>query len=123
MNRDNSISTGILHQLESAGFRAAFLPYHCMAKITENYDELPSRSKNTLFIHNTVKHFRNHQPPDVPFEPLSFLIIAYSSEAAQIILQGNGKRVAVPIPPTYLDDVEQRQILNDTLKSAAQGFL
>lgn len=122
MNQKNSISADILNQLKSAGFRAAFLPYHCMAQITETYEGLPAKSGNTPYIQNAINHFRNHQPPDIPFKPLSFLIAAYPGEPAQIILQDNGKGVAVPIPPTYLDDTEQRQKLNNTLESAAQGY-
>lgn len=122
MNHKNSISTDILNLLKSAGFHAAFLPYHCMAQITETYDGLPAKGGNITYIQNAINHFRNHQPPDIPFKPLSFLIAAYPGEPAQIILQDNGKRVAVPIPPTYLDDTEQRQKLNNMLESVAQGY-
>ncbi len=122
MNQKNSISIDILNQLKSAGFPAAFLPYQYLAKIIETYDELPSIRTNTTFIQNAVKHFHNHQIPDVPFEPLSFLIVACQGEPAQVVLNYNGKEVTVPIPPTYLDNSEQHQKLNDALKSAVQGY-
>jgi len=122
MDQKFTICTDILNQLGSAGFPAAFLPYHCIAEITETYDELPLTRTNTAFIQNSVKYFRNHQKPDISFEPLSFLIIASKGEPAKLVLNYNGEQAAIPIPPTYLDDTEQSQKLNDTLKSAVQSF-
>ena len=122
MNQENCISTDILNQLKSSGFPAAFLPYHFITQITEIYDDLPTRRTSTAFIENVMKRFHNHQPPDISFEPLSFLIVTYPSEPSQVVLNENGKQTTIPIPPTYLDDAEQSQKLNDVLKSAVQGY-
>lgn len=122
MNQKYSVSTGIINQLENAGFPAAFLPYHCMEKITEIYGNLLSIRPDSSFIQNTVKYFRKHQPPDIPFEPLSFLIIACQGEPAQLILEYNGEDFTIPVPPTYIDDAGQQKKLDDVLKPAVQGY-
>lgn len=111
----------VLDQLRAAGFRAAFLPYHYISHIANTYEDLPSRSGKTAFIQDTVRFFREHQPPDIPFEPLSFLVVAFPGEASQVILNHKGKRVTVPIPPNYLDDTEETRKLNDILNQAAAG--
>jgi len=54
MDQKFTVCTDILNQLGSAGFPAAFLPYHCIAKIAETYDELPLIRNNTTFIQNTA---------------------------------------------------------------------
>jgi len=107
----------IIRRLESAGFRAAFLPYTYAEKIAGIYDGLSASSENTPFIRNAVKRFNDRKKPDIPFEPLSFLIAAFPSDPAQVIFQTEKGRFAIPIPPTYLDYTEERKLLEDALKS------
>lgn len=120
MNRNNNISVGIVKQLESAGFRAAFLPYHAIEQIKKSYDELSEKSKDIQYVQSAVKHFQNNQPPNIPFEPLSFLIVAQPGDYAQIVLSVEDNRVAVPIPPPFNDPTEQKrfnEILESTIKN------
>ncbi|MCL2773552.1 MAG: hypothetical protein FWD71_09410 [Oscillospiraceae bacterium] len=119
MNQDNNISVGIVKRLEFAGFRAAFLTYRAIGQIKKSYDELSEKSKDIQYVQNAVKHFQNNQPPNIPFEPLSFLIAAQPGDYAQIILNIDGKRFAVPIPPPFNDPAEQKrfnEILESTIK-------
>lgn len=119
-HQNEEICDRVIRELESGGFRAAFFPYLHSARIGEAYDALPEHSKATPFIQDAVRRFHNHQPPDIPFEPLSILIVAYASEPAQIILRADGRSIAVPIPPTYLDDPDRRQRLHEILSCASQ---
>ena len=111
----------LLTQLKSAGFHAAFLPYNRIETIAKTYEELAGKNGNLTFLKNTASHFQKNQPPDIPFRPLSFLIIAYPSDPGQIILHVNGKSAAIPIPPTYLDNPADHRRIDEILESAAKG--
>ena len=103
-------SIEIIKNLESAGFRAAFLPYHAIVQIKKSYDDLSEKSKDIQYVQNAVKHFQNNQPPNIPFEPLSFLIIAQPGNYAQFILSIKGKQIAIPIPPPFNEPTEQKKV-------------
>ena len=122
MNQDGNISECIVKQFESAGFQAAFLPYHYINQITKFYEELPEKNSNLPFIKDAIEYFRKHHPSGIPFEPLSFLIIACPGEYSLVTLNIKGKRVTVPVPPTYIDDQEQSKRLKSTFESATEGF-
>ena len=115
-------AAAIMDKLESAGLRAAFLPYSRIETVKKHYDELAEKNGNTDHTKDAVKHFYNNQPPDLPFTPLSFLIIAQPSDPGQVIFRTNGKSVAVPVPPTYLGYVSENEKLNSILESAAKGY-
>lgn len=102
-------SIEIIKNLESAGFRAAFLPYHAIAQINKSYDDLFEKSKDIAYAQNAVKHFQNNQPPNIPFEPLSFLIIAHPGHYAQFVLSIKGEQIAIPIPPPFNEPTEQKR--------------
>ena len=65
MNQNKSISSEIIGQLESAGFRTAFLPYHAIKQLKKTYDELAENNKDIKYIQHAVNLFHNHQPPDI----------------------------------------------------------
>ncbi|MDD4493428.1 MAG: 4Fe-4S double cluster binding domain-containing protein [Eubacteriales bacterium] len=123
MYRNNISNTGemrlVVKQLESAGFRAAFIPFSYMAQISEIYDSHNDNSENTPY--NTVNVFRSHQPPDILFKPLSFLVIAFPSLEAEIRLKYKGEQVSIPIPPIYVDNPTQQR-LRDTLETVTKGY-
>ncbi|MCL2832001.1 MAG: hypothetical protein FWD78_02425 [Treponema sp.] len=112
----------IIKQLESAGFCAAFLPYHVMEQIKNHYNELEQKNSGAQNVKNAVKHFLSNQPPDIPFEPKSLLITAYPADPAQIIFKTEGKSTAVVIPPTYLSDEAGRKKFDSIMETAAAGF-
>jgi len=120
MTQDNSISTKTIEQFEAAGFRAAFLPYHAIEQIKQSYDELSEKGRDIQYVQNAVKHFKNNQPPNIPFEPLSFLIAAQPGDYAQILLIVNGKQIAVPIPPPFNEPAEKKRF-EDILGSVIKG--
>ena len=119
MNQYNT-SIEIIINLESAGFRAAFLPYHAIAQIIKSYDDLSEKSKEVQYVQNAIKHFQNNQPPNIPFEPLSFLIVAQPGDYAQFILSVEGKQIAIPIPPPFNEPTEQKRF-NDMVESVIKG--
>ncbi|MCL2352008.1 MAG: 4Fe-4S binding protein [Firmicutes bacterium] len=111
----------IVERLEFAGYRAAFLPYSSIARITEIYDALSENSGNTEFIQGTVNHFHSKLPPDIPFEPLSFLITAYPCPEWDIRLNYKGGQVTLPIPPAYIDpDAPTRRRLKEARDAVAK---
>ena len=120
MSPDRNISIEMINHLETAGLRAAFLPYRAMEQIKKSYDELFERSKDIPYVQNAIKHFQNHQPPNIPFEPLSFFIVAFPGDDAQIILRIEGKQIAVPIPPPFNDPAEQKRC-NEIVESTLKG--
>ena len=83
-----------MNSTSAAGFRASFLPYNCMAQIAKTYDELPTISGGISYVQNAANRARNHQPPDVSFEPLSFLFVAYPGKPVQIVLNGGSSHTA-----------------------------
>jgi epoxyqueuosine reductase len=91
----------LVAKLEANGFRAAFLPYACIEQITDIYNEY---AENADAPFRTKEWFLSAQPPDLPFEPLSILVIANQSPGGEISLSYNGKEVLLPIPPTYIDE-------------------
>ena len=121
-DKDKGKGKSILSGLETAGYRAAFLPYAYTERIAKIYDALFENSENTQFIQGAVDRFHEHNyhhKPDLPFEPLSYLVAAFPSDPAQVILHTEKGRQAVPIPPTYLDYIEERRRLVDIIKSCA----
>ncbi len=118
-NSTNRSTERVITQLESAGFRAALMPYSYISKISEIYDSHKDNSESTPY--QTVNRFRTHQPPDISFEPLSFLVIANKCKEAEIILNYKGTKVSIPIPPIYLDNhIKQR--LKETLKTISKDY-
>ena len=109
----------VVQKLETAGFRAALIPFSCIKQITAIYDAYVENSGNLPF--SLKENFRSNQPPDTAFEPLSFLVIAFHSSEGEIRLRHNGKEISLPIPPTYLDD-STMQRLDETLKQAVDGW-
>jgi epoxyqueuosine reductase len=98
------------------------MPYQAIEQIKRSYDELSEKNKSMQiqYVENAISHFRNHQPPDIPFEPLSFLIVAQPGDYAQIILNTEGKQVAIPIPPPFNGPAEQQRF-TDTLELVLKG--
>lgn len=99
------------------GFRAALIPFSCIAQIKKIYSDY-TESENAPF--SAKDWFLSKQPPDIPFKPLSFLVIAYQSPEGEIGIRYKGEEYVFPIPPTYLDD-STSQRLGEVLKSAAEG--
>ncbi len=116
------IHATVSDSLAADGFRSAFLPYRNLAQIVQAYDDLARLNPDIPNIQNAVAYFHSHQPPDLPFEPKSFLVGAYPASCAQIVVTAEGRRLAIPIPPTYLDDTPERQRLRERLEQAAQDF-
>jgi len=115
--------SSIAAQLESAGFRAAFLPFTCVARIAEIYDALPENSQNTEFIRGTINHFHSKLPPDIPFNPRSILVAAYPCPEWEMRLNHKGREISLPIPPTYPDfDAPRQRRLRDALETAAKCY-
>ena len=110
-------SNEIIRRLQSAGFRAAFLPYACIEQIGAFYDELSGNNDDAPFIRGAAQRFHDLNKPGREFEPLSFLIVACPSELTQVALQTGNGRHTVPIPPTYLGYISERQRLEDAIKS------
>lgn len=117
------IASVVVDSLAAAGFRCAFLPYNDMAQVTRAYDDLVRLYPDITFVQDAVTYFRSNQPPDIAFEPLSFLVVAYPASPARIVLTTEGGHRAIPIPPTYLDDRFHRgQRLRNLLEQSAHGF-
>jgi len=112
----------ILNHLESAGFRAAFLPYHCIDRIKQHYDSLVEKNPGVKRTQSAVDYFRKHQPPEISFQPQSFLVAAYPDNPAQFILNIDGKPVTIPIPPTYRNYETMRMRFEEIMKSSAEGY-
>ncbi|MCL2407589.1 MAG: hypothetical protein FWC95_06630 [Defluviitaleaceae bacterium] len=99
----------IIKNLESAGFRAAFLPFSAIEKISEHYNNLMLSAPN--FAKSSAEHFSKNQPPDADFTPTSILVLVLHSPPASVRLTVGGKHFSIPIPPLYLDsDIIYSQI-------------
>ena len=122
MNGNYNISLDIVNQLEAAGLRAAFLPYHAINQIKKTYDNLAEKTIDIPYAHNSVIRFHNQQPPAIPFEPLSFLIAANPCDPAQIIFNIKDNRITVPIPPLFHGNVVDWKVLDDTLGMIANEY-
>ena len=107
----------VITELETMGFRASLIPYASIERITKIYNAY-AESENTPF--STKEWFLSKQPPDISFEPLSFLVVAFQSPEGEIHLKYKGKELLLPIPPTYLDE-STMQRLNETLKTVSDG--
>jgi len=115
---DTGVGNVIVKELKKAGFMAALIPISVLEKIKEIYNTY-AESENAPF--STREWFFSKQPPDLPFEPQSFLVVAFQSPGGEIRLRYKGKDVLLPVPPAYLDEsVKQR--LRKILDSAADGF-
>jgi epoxyqueuosine reductase len=112
----------IVKIIESAGFRAAFLPYNAVEQITAVYTKMLEETSTPQYAKNAEEHFRNNQPPNIPFVPLSFLIVACPSPPGRLVLNVDGKSVNIPIPPIYIDYDGNTKRINEVLASAAEGF-
>ena len=108
----------LVAKLEANGFRAAFLPYACIEQITDIYNEY---AENADAPFRTKEWFLSAQPPDLPFEPLSILVIAYQSPGGEMSLSYKGKEVLLPIPPTYIDDSIKKR-LSEVLESILKYY-
>ena len=117
-NETMEIPDSVLSKLETEGFRAALIPFSTIEQIMQIYNNY-TESENAPF--STKEWFLSMQPPDIPFKPLSILVIAFQSPAGEISLIHGGKRVLLPIPPTYLDGSTVHR-LGETLKSVASGY-
>jgi len=118
-NKEMNIADSVILKLETAGFRAALIPFSCIEQITKIHDTHVDNSENTPF--NIKNRFHSNQPPDITFEPLSFLVIAFQSSEGEVCFNYKGKKISIPIPPTYLDDSAKRR-LNEALKLAAENY-
>lgn len=115
------VQSVVSESLAAAGYRGAFLPYRDLTQIVQAYEDLVRLNPGIQSVQDAVTFFRSHQPPDIPFEPLSFLVVAYPASPARIVLETESRRLAIPIPPTYLDDNPERQRLRELLEQAVQG--
>ena len=119
MNRDKiGVANSVISKLETMGFRAALIPFSSIEQITKIYSTY-AESNNAPF--SAKDWFLSMQPPDIPFKPLSFLVIAFQSHEGEISLRFNGKKVLLPIPPTYLDGSTKHR-LNEILNPDTYGF-
>ena len=117
-NENIDAANSVTMYLGAMGFRAALIPFASIEQITKIYNAYVE-SENAPF---SIKDwFLSKQPPDIPFKPLSFLVIAFQSPAGEISIKYKGKEVLLPIPPTYLDDPIKHR-LNEILKSATDGY-
>jgi len=114
------MSLEIIKIFEAAGLRAAFMPFPAIERIKTSYDGLAAKRKDIQYVQNAVKHFQNNQPPNIPFEPLSFLVVAYPGDCAQFILSVEGKRIAIPLPPPFNDRAEQKRF-DDVIESVLKN--
>ena len=112
----NRVGDQVLAELEAEGFRAALIPFSCIEEITRAYNEYVENENSPFLI---KEWFHSGQPPDLPFTPLSFLVIAFQSPGGEMSLICDGKEIALPIPPTYLDGSTTRR-LNDVLANAVK---
>jgi len=118
MNNPNKIT----EIFKSAGLRAAFVPYNAIEQIKAVYINMSETENTSKFAKNAAEHFQNNQPPNIPFVPLSFLVVACPSSPARLALSIDGKTVNIPIPPIYIDQDGNNNRINETLASAAEGF-
>jgi len=93
----------IIHQLEAAGFRAAFLPMSAMEQVSEHYESLERRAPATGTAKAVAEHFRNNQPPKLEFAPQSILVTAIPCVGATLILNRKNRCVEIPILPAYIN--------------------
>ena len=120
VNNEKLIKTdSVIMKLEAAGFRAALIPFSYIEQITKIHDTHADNSENSPF--NIKNWFHSNQPPNITFEPLSFLVIAFQSPEGEVCFNYKGKEVSIPIPPTYLDD-STKQRLNETLKLVSNDY-
>jgi epoxyqueuosine reductase len=105
----------IIKNLESVGFRAAFMPFAAIIKIPKLYEAYINAIGHTQS--KTDKQSPLPQPPSLSFEVRSFLVVAFSDSAAELCLKYKGKRISIPIPPEFINE-STRQQLQDTLKDA-----
>ena len=117
-NEKRGATDSVIKDLEINGFRAALIPYSSIEIIRKIFDSYPEREDTPFSI---KEWFLSKQPPDIAFEPLSFLVIAYQSAEGEMRLSHKGKEVLLPIPPTYLDGSKQQR-LDEVLKEAANGW-
>ena len=111
----------VLKHLESAGFHAAFFPYHCIDRIKNHYDSLVEKNPGVKRTQSAVDYFRKHYQSDLPFKPFSFLVAAFPDNPAQIVLHIDGRPTAIPIPPTYRNFEIMGKHLEELIKTAANG--
>ncbi|MCL2500111.1 MAG: hypothetical protein FWE90_07200 [Defluviitaleaceae bacterium] len=112
--------TKIIETLEAAGFRAAFLPYSAIERITAVYEGLAETAPS--YAQNAAKHFQKFQPPDIPFAPLSFLVVACPSPPARLSVRVEGKDINIPIPAIYIDKPYIDSHMEESVVSATQGY-
>jgi len=120
MNGESNMSAEIIKRLESAGCRAAFLPYHAIGEIAKSYDELSEKGAEIQYVQNAVRYFHDNQPANLPFEPQSFLIVAQPGDCAQVILNVKGKRFAAAIPPPFVTPTERKRF-DEIIESVMSG--
>jgi len=116
-----SIAEQIIQQLGAAGFRAAFLPMSAMEQVKEHYDTLPERGPDTQWLRNTVKHFQNHQPPELDFEPRSILVTVSPYAGGKLVLDRKGETIEIPVPPNCFSQPPERWMVN-VLPAIAPGI-
>ncbi|MCL2665458.1 MAG: 4Fe-4S binding protein [Defluviitaleaceae bacterium] len=93
----------IIYELGQAGYRAAFLPFDAIEKISAVYEGMNDANETPAFAKNAAAHFKGSQPPDISFEPLSFLVAVCRSDPGLLVVNAGGKRTAIPVPPLYID--------------------
>ena len=118
MTTHNNGADSVTMRLEAEGFRAALIPFSCIAQIKSIYCNY-TESENAPF--SAKSWFLTGQPPDIAFKALSILIVAFQSPAGELILSRNGKEITLPIPPTYLDESTVNRLC-EVLVSATDGY-
>ena len=111
MYNNEQKSETIIKRFEEAGYRAAFLPYAAIRRINRAYGEITEKN-GVQYILNAAEHFKNNQPPDIPFAPASFLITAQPGDRAEFILNTDGGRRAIPVPPPFITPAEKKRFDN-----------
>ena len=114
MSKDNSV----IAELKKSGFRAALIPFSCIEQIREIYESHVDNSEKTPV--NIKERFLSNQPPNITFEPASFLVVAFQSPKGEIHFSYKDKEISIPIPPIYLDDSIDHRI-KETLSIATNG--
>ena len=119
MTNDKNSTASVISRLEAEGFRAALIPFSCIEQIKNIYRSY-EESENAPF--SAKSWFFCEQPPDITFKALSILIVAFQSQAGELILKHRGNEISLPIPPTYLDDFTVKRLV-EVLGNVTDGYM
>jgi epoxyqueuosine reductase len=112
----------IIKQIEAAGLRAAFIPYGAVTAAVAVYEKMAEAEGTPEYALNAAAYFKKHQPPDIPFVPLSFLVVACPSPPARLVLTLDGTRRDIPIPPIYVNQDGYFKHIDEVVAATAAGF-